>query len=76
MDDYRGEEKILVTSLTGRRTPLTTGNLARLTLKYPLITLKVITLIHWHALLLWLKKIPFFRKEDRPDLQREVFKRS
>lgn len=76
VDDYRGEEKVLVTSLTGKRLPLTTGNLARLTIKYPLITLKVITLIHWHALRLWLKKIPFFRKEDRPDLQREVFKRS
>jgi hypothetical protein len=45
-----------------------------MTLKYPLVTLRVIGLIHWHALRLWAKRLPFFRKADRPDLQRGVYR--
>jgi len=37
--------------------------------------LRVISLIHWHALLLWLKKIPFFYKEQWPELQTNSAKR-
>ncbi len=73
IDDYRGAEKMLVSSLTGTRTELTTGNLLALTAKYPFITLKVIGLIHWQALRLWFKRLPFHRKEANPDLQRGVF---
>jgi uncharacterized protein len=73
IDDYRGEERILVSSLTGRCRPLTAGNLLALTARYPFITLKVITLIHWQALRLWLKGLPFIRKEDNPQMQTGVF---
>jgi DUF1365 family protein len=58
--------------LTGRRAPLTAGRLAWFGVKYPLVTFWVISLIHWNALLLWLKRIPFHGKEARPDLQRDV----
>jgi len=74
IDDYKGTDKTLITSLTGTRTELTTANLVAFTIKYPLITLKVIGLIHWHALLLWLKRLPFYRKEARTDLQRDVYR--
>ncbi len=73
IDDYRNEERELISSLTGARVPLTTGNLARFTLKYPLITLKIIAAIHWEALRLWWKRVPFHRKERHPDQQRDVF---
>lgn len=69
IDDWRGDERVLVSSLTGASVPLDAGNLARLSLKYPLVTLKVIFLIHWEALRLWLKKIPFRMKESEPELQ-------
>jgi DUF1365 family protein len=36
------------------------------------VTLKVIGLIHYHALRLILKGVPWHRKAERPDLQREV----
>jgi len=73
IDDREGDRPVLLTALTGHRVPLTDANLARLTLKYPLITLRVITLIHWHALKLWWKKVPWHRKAANPHLQQGVF---
>lgn len=74
IDDYRGEEKILLSTLTGKRTELNTSNLARLTLAFPLVTLKIIFLIHWEALRLWLKGIPFHLKESHPGKQTGSFR--
>lgn len=72
IDDRDGSDRLLLTSLTGKRVPLTTWNLARLTLRCPLVTLKVITMIHWEAWRLWMKKLPFHRKSANQDLQRGV----
>ena len=74
IDDRDGTEKVLITTLTGRRAPLNNRTLAWFTFKYPLVTLKVIFLIHWHALRLWLKGVPFYRKADNASLQREVLR--
>lgn len=63
VDDLRDGERILHASLTGKRAPLTSARLLWFALKYPLLTLKVIGAIHWHALRLWLKGIPFFRHQ-------------
>ena len=73
IDDRAGERPVLLSALTGRRAPLTTARLLWFTLKYPLITLKVITLIHWHALLLRLRGLPWHRKSAHAGLQRDVF---
>jgi DUF1365 family protein len=74
IDDYDAEGKVLLSILTGQRRELTFGNLAKFTVKFPFITLKVIGLIHWQAFRLWLKRIPFFRKETRAEDQRGVFR--
>jgi DUF1365 family protein len=74
IDDFEDADKILISTLKGRRIPLTNRNLSWLTIKYPLVTLKVIFLIHWHALRLWLKGVPFYRKSENAGLQREVLR--
>lgn len=72
VDDWDGPEKTLVSSLTGRRRPLTTRALLAATARFPFITLRIIFLIHWQAFRLWWKKIPFFRKEELPEKQTEI----
>jgi DUF1365 family protein len=74
IDDYVGEERTLTSTLAGPRRELTTGRLAWFTLKYPLLTLRVISLIHWHALLLWAKRVPWFAKAARAADQRDLYR--
>lgn len=74
IDDLAGADKTLISTLTGRRAAFTNRNLAWFSLKYPLLTLKVIFLIHWHALRLWLKRLPVYRKAENPALQRDVLR--
>lgn len=74
IDDYDEDRKTLISTLTGSRTELTLGNLLVLSVKYPLVTLKIIFLIHFEALRLWIKGTPHRTKEADPHLQTGVFK--
>ncbi|MBS1995801.1 MAG: DUF1365 domain-containing protein [Cyanobacteria bacterium SZAS LIN-2] len=74
INTVRGDEhaKILTSSLSGTAKPFSEGLLLSCFCRYPLLTMKVIGMIHFQALLLWLKKIPFYRKEEEPHLQTDV----
>lgn len=54
---------LLFAALNGERRPLTERALLRAVLAYPLLTLKVVGAIHWHALRMMLKG---FRLRSRP----------
>jgi len=74
IDDQEGDSKAILTSLTGKRRALTDSALLICALKYPLLTLRVIFLIHWHAFRLWMKGLRVYRKAERPELQRDLYR--
>jgi uncharacterized protein len=71
IDDIQNGEKILYTTMAGEREELTNFNLWKHTFLFPLITLKVIFLIHFHALILKLKGLPHHEKHSNPHLQKD-----
>ncbi|MBB1486714.1 DUF1365 domain-containing protein [Oceanospirillum sediminis] len=58
------EGLLLNATLTGKSSPLTAKGLMRLCLKRPFFTYKVILGIHWEALQLWLKKVPYISRHQ------------
>jgi DUF1365 family protein len=66
-----GADPAFDATLTLSRRELTGRTLARALLRYPGMSLFVVFWIHWHALRLWFKRVPFFshpakiRRNDR-----------
>ncbi len=56
----RDGEELFDATLLMRRRPLQAGPLAATLLRFPLMTARVVLAIHWQALLLWLKRVPFY----------------
>jgi DUF1365 family protein len=63
-DDANGP--LIQTSISGSLVPATQEEIRRTLWRYPLFTVAVMLRIHWHALLLWLKRVPFFTKPEPP----------
>jgi hypothetical protein len=61
------EGNVLFAAMSGVRRPLTDGILARMLIRYPLMTLKVIGGIHWEAFRLWRKGARVFRHPEPPE---------
>lgn len=65
--DYADETgAVLTTSLSGDGVTLSRASLRRAALKFPLQAIATIARIHWHALLLWRKSVPYFTKPHPP----------
>ena len=57
-----GDTRPFWAELTGRRRPLTNAALARALTRYPFMSQQVTGLIHWQAVKLAMKKVPFHHK--------------
>jgi hypothetical protein len=66
IDLFDDEGLLLSTAIGGRLQPLTTWKLLRALLINPALPFKVVGLIHYQALKLWLKKLDLFHKPAPP----------
>ncbi len=73
IDVIKDERRFFYSSMLGRQRSFTTANLLWHTVRFPFITLKVIFLIHWHAVVLhFIKKVKYHPKEEDPEMQRDL----
>lgn len=61
-----GEGPMLAATFTGEREAITDATCLRLAFGLPLMTLKVVLGIHWEALKLFVKGVPFFHRPKAP----------
>ncbi len=69
IDHHNADGLLLTTSVVGKRTPLTAANLLYFFFRYPLITFKVIGLIHYQALKLTLKGVRYRTRPKPPSIE-------
>lgn len=62
-------QPLINTSISGTSQPLNRSTLWVAFLRYPLMSLGVIFRIHWQALKLWLKGVPFHTKPHPPEFE-------
>ncbi len=67
MDVYDGANKNFDATLVLQRRELSGANLARVLIRYPLMTMQVVAAIHWQALRLWLRGNPI---HDHPGVDK------
>jgi DUF1365 family protein len=60
IDETEAGEPLLQASVNLVRRPLSDRNLLRALVRFPLVTLKTVAMIHWHAFHLWRKGAKFY----------------
>lgn len=72
--DYQKDRKLEIsTHLKAKSLVFSDLNLLKAAFLKPFATFQVIWAIHWHALILFLKKVPYFKKDDNKHLQRGYY---
>ena len=61
--------KLIATTMHGVAEPLTSRAALQAFLSHPLMTFGVVARIHWHALKLWLKRVPLISKPEPPSVE-------
>ena len=66
VDLHDAEGALLQTAIAGALVPLDARSRRRAIVGMPLMTLGIVARIHWQALRLWLKRVPFFTRPAPP----------
>ena len=65
MESWRDDVRQFDATLNLQRREITSRSLAAVLIRYPLMTVQIIALIHWQALRLFIKRVPFFTHPDK-----------
>ncbi len=76
VDDYTNAkgDRFLLSSISGVKEQLSDFNMLKRFFSIPFITMKVIVLIHWQAFRIYLKKIPYYKKNEDQQFQQQYIK--
>lgn len=66
INEFEDDELMLVAVQSGKRHPIKTSSLLRSFFMIPLMTFKIMLMIHWQALKIWVKGGKFHRKPKSP----------
>ncbi len=77
IDDHNPSGELeLTASFSGKSLEWNSKNILKLFFTYPFITFRIIFSIHYHALKLFLLKIPYYKKSDEKELQTNLFSKN
>ena len=74
INDENNDGLVLVSTIRGIKKSFSSLRLSWYILRYPLLTLRIILLIHWHALIMWIKKFPVSNKKATASQQTDVLR--
>ncbi len=74
INDENDAGLVLVSTIRGVKKSFSSLRLSWYILRYPLLTLRIIFLIHWHAVIMWIKKFPISNKKATASQQTDVIR--